>query len=90
MHAVLCPLFQIYFLLLLARIVLSWFPISPGTPLATAFSFLYTVTEPILGPLRRIIPPLRFGGGMGIDLSPIIAFIALEIIAQALGCSVGI
>ncbi len=90
MHTVLCPLFQIYFVLLLGRIVLSWFPISPGTPLATAFSFLYRVTEPVLGPLRRVIPPVRFGGGMGLDLSPLIAFLALEIIGRALGCSVGL
>lgn len=86
MHTVLCPLFQIYFLLLLGRIIMSWFPVSPGGAMAGVFSFLYAVTEPVLGPLRRVIPPLRFGGGMGLDLSPIVAFFGLAIIARAVGC----
>jgi YggT family protein len=62
-----------------ARIILSWFPISPGGAMATVFSFLYNITEPVLGPLRRVIPPLG-----GFDLSPIVAFIALEIVAGAI------
>lgn len=89
-HSLLCPIFQIYFLLLLARIIMSWFPISPGGGLASVFSFLYAVTEPVLGPLRRLIPPLRFGGGMGIDLSPIIAFLVLEFVAGAFHCPLGL
>jgi len=43
------------------------------------FSFLYTITEPLLGPVRRAIPPLRMGG-MGIDLSPIIVIFGLQIL----------
>ena len=46
--------------------------------MATVFSFLYTITEPVLGPLRRVIPPLG-----GFDLSPIVALIGLQLVAGA-------
>jgi YggT family protein len=69
-------LINLYIVAIFARIVLSWFPISPGGPMAAIFSFLYTITEPVLGPLRRVIPPLG-----GFDLSPIVAVIGLQIVA---------
>ena len=72
---ILCRAIQIYIVILLARIILSWFPITPGTGLASVFSVLYNVTEPVLGPMRRLIPPL----GM-FDLSPIIVFIVLQVL----------
>lgn len=72
-------LIQLYIFAILGRIVLSWFPISPGGPMATVYRFLYSITEPVLGPLRRVIPPLG-----GLDLSPIVALFALQIIAGAI------
>lgn len=78
----LCALFQVYFIVLIARIILSWFPVQPGTALASIASVIYNVTEPVLGPVRRLIPPL----GM-IDLSPLIVFIGLQILMNAVfGC----
>ncbi len=71
-------LIQLYIFAIFARIVLSWFPLAPGGPMATVFSFVYTITEPVLGPLRRVIPPLG-----GFDLSPIVALIGLQLIAGA-------
>jgi len=79
----LCQLLQLYVLVVIARIILSWFPVSPGGGLATVFSLLYAVTEPVLGPLRRLIPPLMLGGA-GIDLSPIILFFGIQILQSAL------
>ena len=79
MKSILCALLQIYFLVLIGRIILSWFPVQPGTAIA---SILFELTEPILAPLRRVIPPL----GM-FDLSPLVAFIGIQIIQGAvLGC----
>jgi YggT family protein len=75
----LCTVFDLYFLVLLGRILLSWFPVTPGTFLAQVNSVLYALTEPILGPLRRAIPPVRMGAA-ALDLSPIIAFIALRLL----------
>ena len=66
---------NLYLIVLFARAVLSWFPLSPSSPLAPVASFLYTITEPILGPLRRVIPPIG-----GLDISFIVAFIGIELI----------
>jgi YggT family protein len=78
-----CQLLQIYLFVLFARIILSWFPISPGSALAPVFSALYAVTEPVLGPIRRIMPPLSLGG-MGIDLSPFIVILVFQVVAGRL------
>lgn len=82
---IVCTLGNLYFIALFARIILSWFPISPESPFATIFGFLYTITEPVLGPIRRLLPPIGMGG-MGLDLSPIIVFFGLQIVMRALGC----
>ena len=59
-----------------ARSIVSWFPIDRNGPVVQA---LVAITEPVLEPLRRVIPAI----GM-IDLSPLIAMIALFAIAQQL------
>ena len=43
------------------------------------------VTEPVLKPLRALIPPVR-AGGMGLDLSMIVAFVILFVLRQAFHC----
>jgi YggT family protein len=73
---IIAQLIQLYIFAIFARVVLSWFPLSPGGVGASVFSFLFTITEPVLGPLRRVIPPMG-----GFDLSPIIALVALQLIA---------
>jgi YggT family protein len=83
--AILCTAAQIYLLLIFARIVLSWFPITPGTALASVSSFLYGVTEPVLGPLRRVLPPVR-AGAMALDLSPIVVLLVIQLIVLPLVC----
>lgn len=65
---------QILTLAIFARAILSWFPMSPSGPLIT---ILYQLTEPILAPLRRIIPSF----GM-IDISPLVAILLLQAIQQ--------
>ena len=73
-------LLNLYLIVLFARAVLSWFPLSPGSPLAPVASFLFTITEPILAPVRRIIPPMG-----GFDISFIVVFLAIEIINSRIG-----
>ncbi len=71
------PLFdlgEIYVLILFARALLSWFPYSPSSPLNPVRRMVFTVTEPVLAPFRRIIPPI----GM-IDLSFLVAIIVVQI-----------
>jgi YggT family protein len=64
---------------LFPRALLSWFPASPGSTLASVNHVLYRLTEPVLGPVRRLLPPVQ-AGGMGIDLSFIIVFIGIQLV----------
>ncbi len=59
---------------IIARALLSWFPIDQGSPL---YQMLYRVTEPIIDPLRRVMPST----GM-IDLSPLAAIVVLIVMTQ--------
>ncbi|MBU1853668.1 MAG: YggT family protein [Candidatus Omnitrophica bacterium] len=61
----------ILYWLLLIRALISWVNPDPHNPIVM---FLYKTTEPILYPIRKMLP-LQFG--IGIDLSPIIAFLIL-------------
>jgi YggT family protein len=79
---VLCTVLNIYLLILLARAVLSWFPVRPGTGLASLLGVLMQLTEPVLAPVRRIIPP----AGM-FDLSFLVVIITITIVHSALGCT---
>jgi YggT family protein len=68
---------QIYLLIMLVRAVLSWFPYSPDSPLNPVRRVVITLTEPVLAPFRRIIPPV----GM-LDLSFLVAFIAVYLVVN--------
>ncbi len=65
----------LYEIVLIVRIVISWVPHNAGHPAAV---FLHKITEPVLAPVRRVIPSIG-----GIDLSPIIVFIALGFVKRA-------
>ena len=80
---IICLLIQLYLVVLFARVLLSWFPISPESPLAPVFSFLYTITEPVLGPVRRVLPPIGLGVSR-LDLSPLVVFFGASILMGAL------
>jgi uncharacterized protein YggT (Ycf19 family) len=72
-------LFTVYLILILIRIILSWIPRIPyNTVLNAVITFVHDVTDPYLRLFRRIIPPVG-GGGFALDLSPIIAIIALYV-----------
>ncbi|MFQ5574005.1 MAG: YggT family protein [Terriglobia bacterium] len=75
--------FQVYYVLLIVRIILSWVPVNPSSDLAqSALRFVYDITEPYLALFRRLLPTFGLGGG-GIDFSPIIAIIVLGLIQRA-------
>ncbi len=81
MNQVLCALLTVYWLIVLARVLLSWFPVRPGTPIASAYVVLRDLTEPVLAPLRRVIPPV----GM-LDMSSLVLIIGLAIL-RGIVCS---
>ena len=69
-------LFQILIFAILIRALISWFPIAPTSPI---IRLLDDITEPVLSPLRRIVPRL----GM-MDITPIVAMVGLSILQQIL------
>jgi YggT family protein len=75
-------LFQLYEFLILIRVLLSWINVNPYRPTIDhpLVRLLHQITDPVLLPLRRIIPPI---GGM-LDITPIVALIGLEIIRQVI------
>ena len=74
-----CTLLNIYLLVIFARILFSWIRVEPGTPVASIYSVVFNLTEPVLGPLRQLIPPVRMGMA-ALDLSPLILLIGIQII----------
>lgn len=70
-------LITLYILVFVAAAVLSWFPPhSSNDGLATAQRVLAKLTEPVLRPLRQIVPRTR----SGIDFSPLVAVVILSIL----------
>ena len=70
-------LFNILDWLIIGRVLLSWIRPNPSNRmLRQLIRFVYQVTEPILAPIRRLLPT----GNLGIDFSPIVAIVALSII----------
>jgi YggT family protein len=69
-------LVNIYFFALLAMIILSWIAQGSTNP---AIYLLYQITEPVMAPLRKILPPMG-----GLDFSPILVFILINVIQIAL------
>jgi len=61
----------VYYWLILVRALISWVSPDPFNPIV---QFLYRVTEPVLEPVRKILPA---GMRMGLDISPIIVFLAI-------------
>lgn len=80
MQGVVVQVLTLYMFVIFGRIILSWFPISPGSPLASVASFCYAVTEPVLGPVRNLLPSI----GM-FDLSPIVVIFGIQILIRAVG-----
>lgn len=79
---ILCLAVWLYLIAILGRMILSWFPPSDGI-VGDANRFLWRITEPVLGPVRRALPPLG-----GLDLSPLIVVLLLQIVVLdlILGC----
>ncbi len=69
-------LLSLYIWLIIARALISWVNPSPYHPLVR---FLYKATEPVLAPIRRLLPPIY-----GLDLSPIIVIFLIYFIKELL------
>lgn len=80
---IVCLAIYIYYIVLILRILLSWATMfwSPPPAMDPVVRVIYDLTEPVMGLFRRYIPPVG-----GLDLSPLILFIILRAIQEALGC----
>jgi YggT family protein len=67
---------QFYSLVILARVLMSWINVDPYSPVAR---IIYDLTEPVLAPVRNMLPP-----SAGLDFSPIIVMVLLQIFGQIL------
>jgi YggT family protein len=75
---------QIYIYVLVISALLSWFPTTSSQGgLATTKRVLAQLTEPVLRPLRQIVPRPRIGG-VSVDFSVLVAIIILGIISTIL------
>ena len=76
-----CLLLQLYLFAIFGRVLLSWFPLNPNGAMATVAGFLYTVTDPVMKRVRRVLPAARFGG-MALDFSPVVVIFGITILRQ--------
>lgn len=76
---IICTLLGAYLIIIFIRIILSWFPIAPGSAMEGVASLFYALTEPVMAPVRNMLPPVRLGA-VGLDLSPIIVLFGIQIL----------
>jgi YggT family protein len=80
---IVCIALTVYWFLLFARIILSWFPPPRAGIGRRLFEIVFELTEPALRLVRGLLPPVRMGA-VGLDLSPIVIFIFLGILQGVL------
>ena len=73
---VLAQLIDLYMLIVLGAVIISWLKLPPTN---TVVIVLHRLTEPALGPIRRVLPPMG-----GLDFSPLVLLIALQILRRLL------
>lgn len=74
--AIITLIFELYSLVILARVLMSWVNLDPSSQLARV---IYDLTEPVLAPVRNLLPPAA-----GLDFSPIIVIILLQVVSSML------
>ena len=76
-----CAIANIYVLIVIARTISTFFPMSSGSPFLPVVDFLYKATEPVFAPIRRVLPTVG-----PFDFTPVVVIIGVNIIARILGC----
>lgn len=82
---VVCAALRIYVVLIFARVILSYFPLTPGSVFSSIDGLLRKVTEPVLSPVRRVLPPVGVGG-MGLDLAPLVVLLVVYLVLLPIVC----
>lgn len=79
MREIVLLVFDVYFYAVFIWVILSWIRVSSTHPLGRLQVFLDRIIYPVILPLRRVIPPIRLGGG-ALDLSPIVLLIGVRLL----------
>jgi YGGT family. len=75
-------LLDLYGYLIIAYVIMSWFVTTNRSGLlADIYRVLASVCEPYVGLFRRLLPPIAVGSA-GLDLSPLVALVVLQIVAS--------
>lgn len=77
MYQLVVTVFKLYEIIVIVRVLLSWIPHNRSH---TVIEWIYRLTEPVLAPIRNLLPT----GRMGIDLSPLILLLLLSLVKRAL------
>ena len=73
---VLAQLIDLYMLIVLGAVIISWLKLPPTNTVTTV---LHRLTAPVLGPIRRVLPQVG-----GLDFSPLVLLIALQFLRRLL------
>jgi YggT family protein len=83
MFGIIVTLLDLFLLVLFAYSILSWFTASGrlayDSPVRKVQNVLSAICEPVLRPIRRIIPPVQVGG-VGLDLSVMVVFLIILVV----------
>ena len=79
----LSQLIGLYVMVLIVRIILTWFQVPYDHPVATVRRFAASLTDPVLIPLRRMLPPFQIGG-VALDLAAVVLIIGLRLLQRLL------
>lgn len=67
----------VYIWMIIIRAVSGWLPVRWPKPVRSLLVVVYDLTEPVLAPIRRFIPIIPLGSGMGLDISPMVAMVVI-------------
>lgn len=77
-----CGLLSLYGIIIILRVVSSWFPVNYDSPFAPIVRVLVQLTEPVLAPVRRVLPTAG-----PFDFTPIVVLLVVNIVLpRLLGC----
>ncbi|MCP3988611.1 MAG: YggT family protein [Actinomycetia bacterium] len=75
MSGILLLLLYLVMIVFIVRAIISWFPIGFDSPFRPVVDTLYRITDPVLAPIRRVLPPMG-----GLDLSVLIVIIVIRFV----------
>jgi YggT family protein len=67
----------VYMWMIVARAIITWLPVKWPRGVRSLVVLIYDLTEPVLSPLRRIVPTVPVGSGMGLDLTPMVVIVLI-------------